>query len=412
MDQHTNPPSTEQTSFLLGLAIIFVTATPDAMVVPVLRDLVIERYDAPISAAHLFMTINLLGALAAVAFMRILQRRASHARVVRIAALANAALLALMALPIGIIPTLCVRFTEGAADLIVYAFVFSSLARTSRTPTPGARMGAAGCALMLGVASGLALGALIAQPWPPAVLLAGAAMCATGALLASAVRTPPDHALPAYAQAREEHTLRRRTLTPILPMMFADRAASGLIVTTVPLYFAARGLSPHAAGGMIGLAMLLMALGAYPAGRLADRVGPLRLRVIASIVYATGLAAIVLARPTIAVLTPILAIMGVAGAALFTSSLTLVARTRTGPPGMGAFHAAGNLGFFTGPTAAGLALSFFAGPDPAPDAFIPIVVTASVAYLTLALAPLAMIRLAVRRSLLGADYSSISRHPV
>ncbi len=409
MKTEKDPSRAARAQFLLGITIIFVTATPDAMVVPVLRDLVIERYGAPISAAHLFMTINLLGALAAVMLMRTLQRRASHARVVRIAALSNAALLALMALPIGLLPTLAVRFLEGAADLVVYAFVFSSLARSAPAPGKGARMGAAGCALMLGVAGGLAIGALIAQPWPPNVLLAGAAACAIGALLASGVRTPPGDAAPAYTQAREQQTARRTTLTPILPMMFADRAASGLLVTTVPLYLAARGLSPHAAGGMIGLAMLLMALGACPAGRLADRVNPLRLRLYASIIYAACLASIVLTPPLTTILTPALAGTGLAGAVLFTSSLTLVARTETGAPGMGALHAAGNLGFFVGPTAAGLALALFAGPDPAADAFVPVVVIASLAYLTLALSPLAWARLARQSDLLGTPSPVIPR---
>ena len=401
MQNRRTQPSNETFALWTGLAVIFITATPDAMVVPVLRALVIERYGAPISAAHLFMTINLLGALAAVTLMRFLQRRASHARVVRIAALTNAALLAVMALPIGLLPTLAVRFLEGAADLVVYAFVFSSLARSSASPRTGARMGAAGCALMLGVAAGLAAGAVIAQSWPPNVLLAGAAACAIGALLASSIRTPRGNPIPAYAQAQEQGTARRASLAPILPMMFADRAASGLLVTTVPLYLAARGLSPHAAGGMIGLAMLLMAFGAYPAGRLADRVSPLRLRLLASIVYAGGLAAIVLARPSPSVLIPVLAGMGIAGAVLFTSSLTLVARTETGAPGMGAFHAAGNLGFFVGPTLAGLVLSLQAGPDPAAEAFIPVVLTASTTYLAIALAPLAWIGLVRPLRLLG-----------
>lgn len=389
--------------------IIFVTATPDAMVVPVLRDLVIDRYGAPISAAHLFMTINLLGALAAVAIMRRLQRSASHARVVRVAALTNAALLALMALPIGLLPTLVVRFLEGGADLIVYAFVFSSLAGSSTSPRSGARMGAAGCALMLGVASGLAVGALIAQAWPPNVLLAGAAACAVGALLASGIRTPCGDAAPAYVRAHEQQTARRQALAPILPMMLADRAASGLLVTTVPLYLAARGLSPHAAGGMIGLAMLLMALGAYPAGRLSDRINPLRLRLVAAIIYASGLAAIVLAQPATPILAPILACMGIAGAVLFTASLTLVARTGTGAPGMGAFHAAGNLGFFVGPTAAGLSLSLLAGPDPGADAFVPVVVVAAVLYLTIALVSLAWCALPRHLDILGATSPAIPR---
>ena len=46
----------------LVLLLILLSALPDAMLVPVLRDLLVERYGASAEAAQAFLAVNLLGA--------------------------------------------------------------------------------------------------------------------------------------------------------------------------------------------------------------------------------------------------------------------------------------------------------------------------------------------------------------
>ena len=46
-----------------AMVLLFLSALPDAMVVPVLHQLMVERYGVSAAAAHAFMCVNLLGAL-------------------------------------------------------------------------------------------------------------------------------------------------------------------------------------------------------------------------------------------------------------------------------------------------------------------------------------------------------------
>ena len=54
----------------LVLLLILLSALPDAMLVPVLRDLLVERYGASAEAAQAFLAVNLLGAGLAVPLVR------------------------------------------------------------------------------------------------------------------------------------------------------------------------------------------------------------------------------------------------------------------------------------------------------------------------------------------------------
>ena len=126
-------------------------------------------------------------------------------------------------------------------------------------------------------------------------------------------------------------------------------------------------------GGLIGISMLMTALGAWPAGRLADRIGYMRLRLIAGLIYAMGLAAMVTSSIISPVATGLIMIaFGLSGAALFASSLLVVCQSGRGPAGMAAYHTAGNLGFLAGPVVAGVTLKLSGGGEPGFGVYIAI----------------------------------------
>lgn len=134
-------------------------------------------------------------------------------------------------------------------------------------------------------------------------------------------------------------------------MAFADRATGGLITGTLPLVLAdALGYSRRERGWLIGIPLLLMALCTGPAGMLCDRVGSLRMRLVAGIAYALSIAAIPLAGDQQGLLLLAMVGVGLAGSVLFSSSLALAAESARGAVGLGAFRAAGDMGFFAGTT--------------------------------------------------------------
>jgi MFS family permease len=136
---------------------------------------------------------------------------------------------------------------------------------------------------------------------------------------------------------------------PILFMAATDRA-TGAILTAVFASFLLSGLgyTPEQRGMLVGLPLLLMAIGAAPAGWFADRFGALRTRTLAAIVYAIALGIVPFLGANTLMLALALLILGVAAAPLLPASLALVLVTNRGMSGLAAFRAAGDIGYFTG----------------------------------------------------------------
>ena len=155
-------------------------------------------------------------------------------------------------------------------------------------------------------------------------------------------------------------------------MMFSDRAVASLLATTVPLYMTSvAGLSTARTGALIGMSMLMTALGACPAGRLVDRLGCNRTRLIAGALYAAGVLAIpAMISMNFAILMAGMIVIGLAGAILFASSLVAVAASDRGASGMGAYHAAGNLGFLLGTLGAGSMFSILSDGEPNQQVYV------------------------------------------
>ncbi|MFG0257522.1 MAG: MFS transporter [Phycisphaerales bacterium JB043] len=388
--QRDNPPSDTGTTpvgvLVLGMVLLALSALPDAMVVPVMKQLLVDRYQVDPSAAHLFMSVNILGAFLAAGTIIRWTRRVSLASALCVASLLNAALLALMALPIGFLPTLGVRTIEGAADITVYALLFTMLSRIGSKETRGRRMGMAATCMMLGIAGGIGLGGVVGAQHAVATLWSGALVCVLVALCVFlGLRAGVAHTESALVDVTHTAMSRIRRLWPALLMMFADRGVGGLLAITVPLYLGgAMDLAPPAIGQLIGVAMLGMALGAWPAGRLVDRFGVLRTRLVGGVLYASGFALIPLSVESGGGLAwMVFAMTGLGGASLFASSLVLVCQRSSDSGAMGAYHAAGNLGFFAGPLIAAGTLRILGGVDPDANAFGSVLVGFALAHAVL-----------------------------
>lgn len=132
-------------------------------------------------------------------------------------------------------------------------------------------------------------------------------------------------------------------------MAFVDRATGGLITTTLPLVLAGfLGYSKGQRGWLIGLPLLLMAVCTGPAGALCDRVGSLRVRIVAGAAYAFAFALIPFAAESQPLLALVMLAVGVSAGALFSSSIAIAAESGGATVALGAFRAAGDVGFFAG----------------------------------------------------------------
>lgn len=339
------------------LVLIFLCAIPDAVVVPVLRDLIVDRYGASPLEAQSFLALNLLGLLAAAPVAAHLRRRWSPARVLVVGALADAALLALLAAPIGLGWTLAVRAAEGLPDALVFGELFALIGAVERSTDRVRRYGWASTTLMLAIGIGIGAGGLAARHAGSlgvytlgalanlaiAVLVSRWSLPARDVVGADASGEPSTDADAAHNPAEASSTSRR--MWPPLVMAFGDRATGGAITSALPLFLDRLfGASATERGWMVGLPMVLMALGAGPAARVAAAVGVRRTRAIAATIYAASLMALSLCAPDRARLMPLLILLGVSGSALLPTSLAITARSRRGCEALAAFAAAGGAG--------------------------------------------------------------------
>lgn len=337
----------------ITLALLFLSVLPDAMVVPVLPELFVGRYGVSTAVAHWFMAVNMLGALAVLPVLVIARRRLTPAMLLTGAAIANAALLALMALPIGFAGTVGVRFVEGAADLLVFAVLFDLLGKAGTAGTRGRRMGVAGTVLMFALAAGMILGGRIGSTQAEIVFLGGAAACILVALVALTCSTSLNslvRSCPVISDTGGVVTTGAGRLWPALAMSMTDRAMGGLMIVTMPFYFAVIwSIDPGTRGTLIGVMLAMMALGAWPAGRLGDRIGHVPLRTTAALTYA-GLIALlpILSGASGATLVAVMALIGLSGSALFPTSMWLAGASGRGSVAMGTHRACGDIGYFLG----------------------------------------------------------------
>jgi MFS family permease len=132
--------------------------------------------------------------------------------------------------------------------------------------------------------------------------------------------------------------------------MSAVISVTGALYLTVVL-----DVSMSKAGGLIGVSLLLLAVFSWPAGLLADRVGPLRVRIVCAAFYGLCVAAMSFLDSTDGRGLFILMIgLGLSGAGLLPTTYALASRSGRGISDMGSVQAAGTAGYFSGVIVAAL----------------------------------------------------------
>ncbi len=347
-------------SVLMVCLLVALAALPDAMVPLALKAGVMDRWGVSPSAAHWFVAASLVGAFLAVPMLRRLQARFGPGQLVAGAALINGVALVALWSPVGFGTALGIRVFEGVADLLSLAVLLGLLEAGSQHRA-GRRFGPAGLALMLGLAMGAVVGGTTAPSIGSGVFLIGAAMCLLLAVAAAGWSAPLGRIAARQMRVAEAmaRSGRRSPLWPALTFAFGDRALGAVVSVTATLYLVDElNRSSAFVGWAVGVSLAILALGAWPAGLLADRIGAIPVRVVSVVGYAGAFAALAAApwMNTTAVLL-VLVVLGVAGAGLYPTTLIMAGRAGGGPVDMGGVHAMGSLGYFVGIVGAGVMLT-------------------------------------------------------
>lgn len=346
----------------MGLLAV-LTLMPVTLPVTVLRGLVHDRFAVGELLTSLFMSINMIGALVAAPVAGALADRFGRRRALVVGALlTDAALLWAMSCDVPFPLFMGLRFFEGAAHIVAISTLLS-IAADGAGDQRGRVLGVVGAGLTLGVASGAAAGGRIGNEDPLLTLEIGSAILIVAAGIAI-VTVPRPRRGP---QPPGWITILRLVLVhpPLrVPLVFAfvDRFTVGFFTTTFPLAMKRiHNLQPKEIGILLALFLGPFALLSYPFGRLSERRSPLWMMGLGSLLYGVAVASYpVWPKEHLAIW---MVSLGLLSAVMFVPSMVLtVQRTPEGgrTTAMGAFNAAGSLGFIVGPLVGGALSAGFA----------------------------------------------------
>lgn len=340
-------------------ALAVLVLVPVTLPVPVLRALVQERFGVSELLTSLFMSINMAGAVLAAPLAGALADRFGRRPALVVVALVLDAVcfLALTRdVPFGVFMT--IRFLEGCAHIFALSLILALAAGSRGHEHRGRAMGIAGGGLLLGVAIGAPVGGMIGAEAPVRTLYAGAAVLLLAAALAAAVLREirsPTETRPSLGSILRTVRAHPRLLAP-LTFAFADRFTVGFYTTTFSLYLTGvHSLDPPRVGLLIAVFMLPFALLSVPFGIVAERASRVLLLCGGSLLYGIGTASLVYWPPEL--LPYVMFAIGTAAAVMFVPSLLLtteLAPEEIRSTALGAFNAAGSLGFIVGPATGGL----------------------------------------------------------
>jgi MFS family permease len=346
---------------LLALGIM----APVTMPVPVLRELVQDRFDVSELQTSLFMSINMVGALVTAPLAGALADRLGRRRLLLVGGLLADALcfLALTA-EVPFWAFLALRFVEGCAHITALSILLTLASHALPTERRGRAMGLVGGSMMLGVALGAPLGGVLGRSGPlvPLQIGAGLLLLAAGLALFAAWEVDDRHERPGLGDIVRALRAHPAILAPLI-FAFADRFTVGFFTTTFSLYSRRiHDLSSTEIGLTIAVFMIPFALLSYPFGRLAERRSQVALLCGGSLLYGAGTALVGYVAPP--ALQGLMFAIGIAAAVMFVPSMlmtTQIAPAAVRATALGAFNAAGSLGFIVGPIAGGAISQLVAG---------------------------------------------------
>jgi MFS family permease len=331
---------------------------PVTLPVPVLRSLVGERFAVSEFLTSLFMSVNMIGAVIAAPLAGALADRLGHRRGLVIGALLVDALLFLaMTRDVPFAVFLGLRFFEGCAHIFALSLLLSIAASAGGEYDRGRTLGMTGAGMMLGVALGAPLGGFLGriEPLQPLYTGAGLLVFAAGLAAIALVDPPSAERRPGLGLIWRSIRRNRSVIAPLI-FAFADRFTVGFYTTTFSLFASGlHGATPPQVGLWISAFMLPFALLSFPFGVLADRVSKTALLCIGSLIY--GVLTASLGFWTTSMIPFGMALIGLSAAVMFVPSMMMT--TDLTPPAvrstaLGAFNAAGSLGFILGPLTGGL----------------------------------------------------------
>jgi MFS family permease len=347
------PPRTRATSRLALPLLACLILIPSTLPVAVLRKLVQERFDVSVFATSWFMALQMIGAFLAAPLAGALSDRLGRRKVFVVVALVLNTLLILAMTQVASFPVLLgLRFLDGVTHITALSLLMALAADGAQPAQRGRTMGLVGAGLTLGVTLGASCGGIIGRGDPLRPLQVGAAISLVAAAACLLLlREAPFRGAKAGLRAALGALSRDHDLLAPLAFAFVDRFTVGFFTSVFPLWLSKMHDVPvDRIGMLLGAFLVPFALLSYPFGKLSERRSRVALTCWGSAIYGLGAMSLGFWSPELLAFPMVF--LGVCSAVMFVPSLIL-ATDLAGPSAkgavMGAFNAAGSLGFICGP---------------------------------------------------------------
>ncbi len=326
---------------------------PVTLPVTVLKGLVVERFEVSELLASLFMSINMVGAFIGAPLAGALSDRLGRRKMlVIVGLLLDAILLWSLSLPVSFPVFLGLRFLEGISHIVALSLVLALASDHGEGENRGSVMGAAGAGICLGVALGAPLGGILGRTDPYLPLQVGAGLSLLAAFMVCVLlrEVKVKSSRPSLREIIRALAADRWLLLPI-SFAFVDRFTVGFFTATFSRFMdTVHDLEPSRIGILLAYFMLPFGLLSYVFGRLSQRISRSLLVCVGSLLY--GIGTVSLGFWSLTALPYLMLFLGVTSAVMFVPSLVLttdLSRPEVRGTAMGAFNAAGSLGFVLGP---------------------------------------------------------------
>jgi MFS family permease len=338
---------------LLPCALLFGAMLNLTLVVPGLKELVVDELGGDVGDAALFFTVEMAAYLVFAPVWGVLSDRTGRRRPLIVAGFAASGIAYLGYLAIDSIPwLLALRFVQGAASIAGWSTALALIFDRADAATRPRLAGMAGASMILGVGLGAPFGGAVAATFGArAPLAAAGALFLLQAVAAFALAEPTlRERRPRLAEIGAALVARPRLLIP-WTLYFVERFTVGLFVVVFPLYLAAStGAGPAERGRALAFYLLPFAFCQLATWRLARRFGTLPTLATGTALY--GLAYAALGRLDAGDSTPLLVALGLFAAVIFPPTLSLTSEWSaddTRASALAGFNLAGSLGFALGP---------------------------------------------------------------
>lgn len=344
----------KEVRFAAPIALAVMAAMmPATVVIPVIRPLVAAGWPAEEWIFHAFMAVNLLGACLLGPALAVLADRLGRRRALAGGlAVLDGVLVGLVALKPPLAVMLGLRFVQGAASVGAVSILMGS-ARGRQAGS--AATGLVGSAVVLALVVGIPLGAVLGRSDPSLPLFVGGGIGVLAGALAFGV-------LPDGVSSRLSGRDVWRAPGVRLPVIVVglERFSVGAFTVTLQLFaFHVLAVPDGTVSRWFTIFLVTFALSTLPLTRTGERVSRHALIAGGAIVY--GVMFFSLLALDAAWIPVVLAVGGVASAAIYGPSLSLVSRAvphEARGSAMGFLNAAGTFGMFVGNVVAGGVAAF------------------------------------------------------